>query len=109
MALGEEIEKPRQFADEKARALYEKHKEDEEKIKNMKKKEGGDSEGLIKIFLLIVYAFPNFTFEELFKMTMSQINFLQTYAGNVCTYQFESNAYANGNLKKPPAFFLEKK
>lgn len=109
LCCGEKVEKPRKFADEKTRLLYEKQKEYEKKIQEMKKNKGGSENSLVKIFLLICYAFPNFSFENLFEMTMSQVNFLQTYAGNVCAYQLESAAYANGNLKKAPAFFLDEK
>lgn len=46
------------FANERAKKLYEKQLAAEAKIAKMRSKDNQDSEGLMKICLLIIYAFP---------------------------------------------------
>lgn len=95
------------FANDKARELYEKQLAAEAKIAKMRSKDDQDSDRLMKICLLITYAFPSWTVNALLDLTMAQLVFLQGYAAKACAYETESTAYANGNLKKPPKFFLE--
>lgn len=92
---------------EAAKKLYEQQLAAETKIAKMRSKNSEDVNGLMKVCLLITYAFPSYTVDALLELTMAQLIFLQSYAAKSCAYETESNAYANGNLKKPPKFFLE--
>lgn len=93
------------FRNEAAKRLYQQQQEAEAKIAKMKSKNVQD-DGLMKQLLLITYAFPSWTLEKLVDLSMIQIRWLQQFAINSCIYKTESMAYANGNLKKAPKFFL---
>lgn len=95
------------FKTEAARKLYEQQLAAEAKIAKMRSKNNQDEDGLMKVCLLITYAFPSYTVDALLDLTMAQLIYLQSYAAKACAYETESTAYANGNLKKPPKFFLE--
>lgn len=84
------------------REFLQQQKENEEKIKKVKgaSNNSGSPDGILKIFLIIVYIFPSFNFEQLFDMTLSQIIWLQRLSSKAINYGVESIAYANGNLKK---------
>lgn len=108
VACGFKEEGPKKFKTPAAKKLYEQQLLAEAKIASMKKKEKESEDSLTQVCLVIIYAFPSFSIEYLFELTLMQLFWLQAYALKVCSYNLESNAYANGNLKKAPKFFLGK-
>ena len=53
LSCGEKEEKPRTFVSEEDRQMYLAQKEMEEQIKRIKSQKKGDSDGLLKSFLVI--------------------------------------------------------
>ena len=90
---------PPTFDSPEARALWLAQQENEAKIRRIKNS-GGDSDGIMKIFLAIMYKFPSFTVDYLFDQTLAQIQWLQKYAAGAVSYEVNAQAYAAGNVKK---------
>ena len=101
LSCGEKIDPPRQFQSEEEKEFYLAQKRYENQIKKIKQNaKSGDSDGLIKAFLLITYTFPSLTIDYLFNQTMAQIRWLQEYAAGAVSYSFNEKAMAAGNVKK---------
>lgn len=100
LSCGEKVVQPPTFDSEEARALWLAQQKNEEKIRKIKAKDGGDKEGLMKAFLAIMYKFPSFTVDYLFDQTLAQIQWLQKYAAGAVSYEVNAQAYAAGNVKK---------
>ena len=99
LSCGEKEEKPRTFISEEDRQMYLAQKEMEEQIKRIKSQKKGDSDGLLKSFLVIQYAF-NLSFEYLGEQTLAQIHWLHTHAAGAVSYEVNAQAFAAGNVKK---------
>lgn len=104
LSYGEKVSKPQIFDSEEAKQFFLAQQKYEEKIRRIKQKpkegENVDRDGIIKIFLSIVYAFPSLTFDYLFDQTMAQIQWLQQYAAGSVSYEVNAKAFAAGNMKK---------
>lgn len=110
---GMKVEPPRTFSSEADRQKYLKQLEQEEKIRQIRAngtnlisngKQGGDK-SFLNIFNMIIQAYPQYKFEDLYQMTFEQIVYLQENAGKVLKYMVERSAYAAGNLKKLNGFW----
>lgn len=95
------------FANEAARKLWEQQQADEARIAQIRGENGAGDENLIKACLQVSYAMPSYSLDKLFDLSFSQFKFLQEIARNYPAYQIESTAYAMGNLKEAPAFFIK--
>jgi hypothetical protein len=73
----------------------------------MRGENGADDENLIKACLQISYAIPSISMDELYDLSFKQFKFLQEIVKSYPSYQIESMAYAMGNLKEAPAFFIK--
>lgn len=112
MGCGKTIERPPHFGpgEEQAKAFYERSLAAKAKIAKLKKEgttKTSERDGLMDVFTLICYKFPQYTFEQLYDFTMFQINTLQSLARKIIDYEYGMNAYTAGNLKKAPNFFLK--
>ena len=99
LSCGEKEDKPRTFVSEEDRQTYLAQKEMEEQIKRIKSQKQGDSDGLLKSFLVIQYAF-NLSFEYLGEQTLAQIHWLHKHAAGAVSYEVNAQAFAAGNVKK---------
>jgi len=99
LSYGEKTSLPPVFHSEEARQLYLAQKKNEDKIRQLRAK-GANEEGLLKMFLSIIYAFPSFTFDWLWDQTLAQIQWLQKYAAGAVSYEVNAQAFAAGNVKK---------
>jgi hypothetical protein len=104
--LEAETKEPK-FANEAARKLWEQQQADEARIAQIRGENGAGDENLIKACLQVSYAIPSYSLDKLFDLSFSQFKFLQEIARNYPAYQIESTAYAMGNLKEAPAFFIK--
>lgn len=104
------IEKPPHFGpgDEAAKAFYERELAAKAKIAAIKAKNLGtnDKDGLMNVFVLVAYKF-NYTFEQMYDMTMCQVRYLEEMTSNMIAYENGIMAYTAGNLKKAPKFFIK--
>lgn len=100
LSYGEKVTLPPTFTSEEAKRFYLAQKNNEEKIRRLKSQRDGDNEGLMKMFLVIIYAFPSISIDWLWDQTLAQIQWLQKYAAGAMSYEVNAQAYAAGNVKK---------
>lgn len=101
LCYGVKVSKPIHFNTDEERQWYLAQKKNEDRIRALREKGSKDSQdAMLKIFLNITYAFPNFTFDYLFDQTMAQIHWLQSKAAGAVSYEVKAQAYAAGNMKK---------
>ena len=101
LICGEKVSLPPTFNSEAEKAFYKAQQEAEERIRKMREKnQSSDKDGLVKMFLSIIYAFPALTFDYLSHQTMAQIQWLQSYAAGSVSYEVNAKAFAAGNMKK---------
>lgn len=100
LSYGEKVTLPPTFTSEEAKRFYLAQKNNEEKIRRLKSQRENDNEGLMKMFLVIIYAFPSISIDWLWDQTLAQIQWLQKYAAGAMSYEVNAQAYAAGNVKK---------
>jgi len=100
LSYGEKVTLPPTFTSEEAKRFYLAQKNNEEKIRRLKSQRDNDNEGLMKMFLVIIYAFPSISIDWLWNQTLAQIQWLQKYAAGAMSYEVNAQAYAAGNVKK---------
>ena len=103
LSYGEKVSEPQTFDSPEARQWYLAQKELDDKISNLRSKNGSqenDGTHLAKILLSIVYAFPSMSIDYLMEQTMAQIQWLQKYAAGSVSYEVNAQAFAAGNMKK---------
>lgn len=92
------------------REFYEKKRQMQRKIQSIRAASINQNEKsqdrLMSTFVLISYHFP-YTFEQMYDMTMMQLNYLQTISSRMIGYENGMAAYSAGHLKKAPDFFLK--
>lgn len=91
-------------------ALYKAQQKAQEKINQIKSSNNNNCEdSLMKLFLSIMYSFPNFSIDYLYNQTMAQIFWLTKKAAGARIYDIECQTYAAGNMKKgdKPEFFIK--
>ena len=103
----EHSEKELKFANEAARKLWEQQQAAEAKIAQIRGENSAGDDNFIKACLQISYAIPSISMDELYDLSFKQFKFLQEIVKNYPSYQIESMAYAMGNLKEAPAFFIK--
>lgn len=110
LGLGKNVERPQHFGPDEAaaKAFYEraraaKAKADKIKTENLQQ---SNRDTLMDMFVMISYHFP-YQFEQMYDMTLLQLNYLQHMSSNMLSYELGMDAYTAGNLKKPPQFFLK--
>lgn len=109
-ALGYHVEQEPHFGpdEQEAKAFYERQKLMEDKIEEIRNANSSkDKDALLDVFTLICYKF-NYTFEQLYDMTMGQLGYLQKISSRIISYEDAMKAYTAGNLKKAPEFFIKK-
>ena len=65
LSYGEKTSLPPVFDSEAARELYLAQKKNEDRIRQLRAQKSSNEEGLLKMFLSIIYAFPSITFDWL--------------------------------------------
>ena len=99
LSYGEEIKAPMQFDSEEARQFFLAQQRYEKRIREIRS-QGSSEENLIKVLLVITYAFPSLTIDYLGNQTMAQIHWLQKLASGAVSYEVNAKAFAAGNVKK---------
>lgn len=109
LGLGKNVERPQHFGPDEAaaKAFYERARAAKAKADKIKAENPQQSnrDTLMDMFVMISYHFP-YQFEQMYDMTLLQLNYLQHMSSNMLSYELGMDAYTAGNLKKAPKFFL---
>lgn len=100
LSYGEDIKPPMQFDSEEARQFFLAQQRYEKRIRQIRSQGSTGEEGLLKVLMMIIYAFPSLTIDYLSNQTMAQIHWLQKLASGAVSYEVNAKAFAAGNVKK---------
>ncbi len=110
LGIGKHVERPQHFGPDEAaaKAFYERARAAKARADKIKAENPQQSnhDTLMDMFVMINYRF-HYNFEQLYDMTLMQLNYLQTMSSKMLSYEHGMDAYAAGNLKKAPQFFLK--